>query len=374
MLKGVHLSLHIGPAVPVPAPYEVIEALTSVDVTVNAGERSGFQLQFELSNRSPLQAAFVLGGGSPVPILRVIITATVNSSPTVLIDGVVTQQEVAPGLDGKSTLSVTGEDLSYVMDLVQLNGIPYPAMPPVARAGLIIGKYAALGVIPKVVPSINSVPPNPIDEIPRHKGTDLAYINELASTAGYVFYHEPGPRPGISFGYWGPYIKFGPVQPALTINMDAHNNVESLSCKYASGQATLPIAMIQEPFTKTPIPIPVGSIGPLNPPLGAVPPIPSRVEVLNETSKMNFAQAAEFALGKASKSQNVVSASGSLDVIRYGQVLQPRKLVGVRGAGNAFDGLYYVEGVTHKIKRGEYKQDFRLSRNALVPNVSSVPA
>ena len=41
-------------------------------------------------------------------------------------------------------------------------------------------------------------------------------------------------------------------------------------------------------------------------------------------------------------------------------------LVGVRGAGMAFDGLYFVKEVTHNIRRGEYKQNFKLTRNALV--------
>jgi hypothetical protein len=46
--------------------------------------------------------------------------------------------------------------------------------------------------------------------------------------------------------------------------------------------------------------------------------------------------------------------------------------VGVRGAGPAFDGLYYVKSVTHRIKRGEYKQSFKLSRNGLVSTVPTV--
>ena len=46
-------------------------------------------------------------------------------------------------------------------------------------------------------------------------------------------------------------------------------------------------------------------------------------------------------------------------MLRYGRVLQARRLVGVRGAGMAFDGLYYVQSVTHTIKRGEYKQSSR---------------
>jgi hypothetical protein len=79
-------------------------------------------------------------------------------------------------------------------------------------------------------------------------------------------------------------------------------------------------------------------------------------------------------LAKAAQSAEAVTARGSLDVLRYGQVLEARKLVGLRGAGTAFDGLYYVNSVTHQIKRGEYKQDFELSRNGLVSTVGSIPS
>ena len=72
-------------------------------------------------------------------------------------------------------------------------------------------------------------------------------------------------------------------------------------------------------------------------------------------------------------SNNAITVSGKLDVSRYGRVLRSRMLVGVRGAGGAYDGFYYVDSVTHNIKRGEYKQDFRLSRDGLVSNTSRVP-
>ena len=48
-------------------------------------------------------------------------------------------------------------------------------------------------------------------------------------------------------------------------------------------------------------------------------------------------------------------------------------LVGVRGAGIAYDGLYYVNSVTHNLKRGEYKQSFQLSRDGLVSLTPKVP-
>jgi hypothetical protein len=77
-------------------------------------------------------------------------------------------------------------------------------------------------------------------------------------------------------------------------------------------------------------------------------------------------------LAQSAKNAEVVTCTGSLDVTRYGGVLKARQLVGVRGVGPAFDGLYYVKSVTHKIKRGDYKQDFILTRNGLVSTVPTV--
>jgi hypothetical protein len=69
-----------------------------------------------------------------------------------------------------------------------------------------------------------------------------------------------------------------------------------------------------------------------------------------------------------------VSGNGTLDVLRYGRVLRSRMLVGVRGAGLAYDGLYYVDSVTHNVKRGEYKQNFTLSRDGLISNTPRLVA
>ena len=65
--------------------------------------------------------------------------------------------------------------------------------------------------------------------------------------------------------------------------------------------------------------------------------------------------------------------SGSLDVVRYGRVLRARRLVGMRGAGLAFNGLWFVKSVTSRIQRGEFAQDFTLVRNAVVSNLPGVP-
>lgn len=373
MLKGVYLTLLVGPTVPVPAPKEVVDALTGVTVTVAAGTRSGFQLTFTLSNRSPLQTAFLLMAGQ-TPLLRVILMLTINGQPQVLMDGVLTRTEVTPGAKpGQSTLTVTGEDLSKAMDLIDFSGIPYPAMPPEARVALIIAKYAMFGMIPLVIPSIFTDVPIPVDRIPTHQGTDLKYVEQLASQVGHVFYVEPGPAPGTNTAYWGPEIKFGVPQPALNFDMDAYTNVETLSFNYKSTEYSLPIVFIQNQLTHVPIPIPIPPINPLQPPLGAIPPLPTSVTLLKDTAKLSPMQAISRGLKVAGEVQDAVSGTGTLDALRYGRLLQARKLVGVRGAGMAYDGLYYVKSVTTTLKRNEIKQSFTLTRNGLVSITPVVP-
>ena len=116
------------------------------------------------------------------------------------------------------------------------------------------------------------------------------------------------------------------------------------------------------------------SVTPLNPPLGLIPPIPKQFPIIEGTAKLSPIQAVLIGIAKASKKADGVTGTGSLDVLRYGRVLKSRGLVGVRGVGNAFDGLYYVKSVAHSLKRGSYKQNFTLARNGLISTLPRVPA
>jgi hypothetical protein len=365
----------VGPLVPVPVPQEVLDALTGVQVVTNAGDAaSGFELTFTLSTASPLHMIFLVAGGLSIPLVRVIIAVTINGTTDVLMDGVMTHHEVKPGTDaGHATLTVKGKDLTAVMDYIEFT-TPYPAMPGEARVALMVAKYVMFGIIPMIVPSVLLDVPIPLEKIPGQRGTDLNYIKWLAKRVGYVFYLEPGPMPGTSVAYWGPEIKVGLPQPALNVDMGAHTNVESLSVSYDTESKELPVIFIFNKETKAIIGIPVPDVTPLNPPLGLVPPIPKGIRPVPGTAKYSPVEALLIGLAKAAKSSDAVTANGSLDVTRYGRVLRARQLVGVRGVGLAFNGLYYVKRVTHTIKRGEYKQNFVLSRNGLISTLPKVPA
>jgi hypothetical protein len=379
MLKSVQLGLMIGPIIPLTPPRAVMDALAEVEVQVDDVGQSGFKLTFSIDKQSPLQILFLLTGGLPLLFMRVVIVATVNGVSNVLIDGVITKNSIAPGDKGSnSTLTIMGKDLTVVMDQSKPTGFPFPALPAEARVALLLLKYAYYGVIPVVIPSVLLFVPLPIDQIPSQQGTDLTYITYLAEQAGYVFYIDPGPVPGTSRAYWGPQVKVGQPQPALSADMDAYTNVESMHFSFNQEQNKLAVVYIYNSETGITIPIPMPPITPLNPPLGVIPPLPTNLlppdlsPFRADMAKMPIPQAIMMGLAYAAKNAEAVSCEGSLDVTRYGGVLSARGLVGVRGAGPAFDGLYYVKKVTHKIKRGEYKQDFTLTRNGLVSTVNTV--
>jgi hypothetical protein len=368
------LTLLVGQVLAVPAPKPLMDAFTDAEVTVSATGKSGFQLNFTLANSSPLQLLFLLAMGAPIPLIRVILVASLGGLPQVIMDGVVKHTEVVPdAMQGSSKLAITGEDLSAVMDLTDSSGTPYPGLTPDLRVLAILGKYATYGIVPNVFPVVTPDADTPATRTPSQKGTDLAYIQQLAKESGYVFFMQPGPLPGQSQAYWGPRIRIGVPQPALNVNMDSWTNVESLNFKYNPETAVAPIIYLQDPATGTVKQVAISGANPLNPPLGSVVPMPQKTEPLSYTAKYTPAQALMTGYAKAAETADIVTGDGAISVLRYGAIVQARQLIGVRGAGIAFDGLYYVDSTKHQIKLGEYKQSFTLKRNALVSNVPFVP-
>jgi hypothetical protein len=376
MIGSIKLSLLMG-SVPVPVPDFVIEALSSVKVELGSGNtQSGFELTFDVPLRSKLHGLFMGFGpqaAGGVPFMRVVMVATVNGRSESIIDGVATDIEAQPMDGGNAQLTIRGKDLTALMDILDMTATPFPAMPPSTRVLLILAKYTAFGVVPQVIPAVVDDPPLPTEQIPQQKGTDYQYIQSLAEDAGYVFYLEPGPIPGVSRAYWGPEIRLGLPQPALTTGMDALSNVEKLSFHFDREAKSIPIVYFHEPQSHLSIGLPIPDITPMNPPLGLVPPLPPKIEHLSDTGHLTPGLAMMKGLAYVAQHSDSVFGNGTLDVARYGRVLKSRSLVGVRGAGLPYDGLYYVKSVSHDIQRGAYKQSFQLARNGLFSTLPMVP-
>ena len=202
----------------------------------------------------------------------------------------------------------------------------------------------------------------------------MKYIKHLAAQVGYVFYMVPGPLPGQSQAYWGPQMRFGMPQTALNVNLDTWTNVESLNVPLRAENSVLPIVFIKDSYSGQSMPMTIPPITPFNPPLGLAVPPPRKTEKIPETAKLNPAQAIMRGYARSIETADVVTGDGTLDVMRYGQPLRARSLVGVRGAGLPWDGMHFVDSVTHNIKSGEYKQSFVLKRNALIADTPVVPS
>lgn len=380
MASQLTLSLMMGPGVD-PVPRAVMEALTEVSVQAGAGgpTPSGFELKFATSTNSQITTQ-MLPSGDFDPPARVVITATLLGVTTVLMDGVITQQDVAPSDEsGQSVLSIKGEDLTRMMDLVDTGAmIAYPSMPAEARVALILGKYVPQYQInPLVIPSVLVDVPLPNDVVPQQSGTDLVYINTLAERVGYTFYLQPGPVPGMSTAYWGPKLQmaipFLATPPPLAIDWDGRSSVESLQFSFDGFQKTQFVVPIKIDDVSDPLSVSIPDVTPLSPPLGQKNPTPLKVTVLEGLSSYSPLEATVIALAKAADSAMVISGQGTLDVLRYGSILPARTVVQVQGAGVTYDGEYFVSTVTHTIKAGSYKQSFTLLRNRLIGGSAANP-
>jgi hypothetical protein len=360
-LFGMQLFLQIGPTLPLPAPFPVMEALRSVEVRTSSNGRDGFQLTFAISRETPIDAMLVASGIFEPPA-RVVVSLILGVMPEVLIDGIITdvQYSLSPE-PGESTLHVTGEDLTLMMDLEEKNRT-FELRPDFAIVTEILAPYLArYQIMPTITPTTDV--PLPTERMPSQQGTDLAHIRHLASRNGFVFFVEPM-LPGVSRAYWGPDAPTN-VQPAINVGMDSHRPTEgALQGRFDALSASTPVVTITEPNTGVEIPIPV-------PPLLAIPPTVRPVTALRQTLPRNTAglnpvQAALEGVAATARGSDPVRVTGDVDGVRYGAVLRTRQLVGVRGMGLTWDGLYAVEQVTHRIQRGEYKQSFTLKRSGFI--------
>ncbi|HKP03815.1 MAG TPA: hypothetical protein VJU77_10715 [Chthoniobacterales bacterium] len=353
---GIRLVLLIGKTVPLPASAEVTKALINLEVTNDAKGGDGFQMTFSLAKG--IVEYSLLKGGKFSPGTRVVIAVLLGVRPEVLIDGIITHHQVKPSNEpGMSTLTVTGSDLSVMLDLKEKNE-RYPNQPDFVIFSRLIGAYGKYGLVPQPTPTKDV--PIMVKLIPRQCDTDLKFIQKMAKRNGFVFYIEPVTI-GVNKAYFGPEKRLGLPQPALSMNMGPSTNIDSLRF---SQDGLAPVATkgsFLEPITKRRIPIPALPSLKL-PPLARSATRAMRTSLLRDTSNKSAGKAATTAAAAVTNAPDAVTAEGEVESVRYGHVLRARKLVGVRGAGLSLDGFYYVQRVTHNIARGQYTQSFALSR------------
>jgi len=396
MLLGVHLTLLVGKTLAIPAPLAITEGLMEVQVTQNEVGRSGFSLTFQVGRASPLDLLDYGLMTNPLlrPFNRVVVVVRFNLTPTVLLDGVITQMQLTPSEEpGGSTLTVTGEDVSVLMDLEE-NTESYGNMNALVRLGKILARYPSLGLLPDLDPALKQA--LLIDQsvstvsIPKKNGTDYAYLSHLAERYGYVFFVRPSLLPNTNVAYLGPpgqadsmAALFPP--PALSVNMGPQTNVDSINFAYSGIVFEQVQTTRSEPLANVKVPVmslPIST----DPPQAAMPPAVYQLGTYRKVradqpltggddrrrGRVRDGLMVPMALSDAqgrtnASSQLVVTATGEVDGLRYGAVVNARSSVDLRGAGVTFDGRYYVQSVTHSIRKGQYKQQVTLQRSGVFP-------
>ena len=369
--RGLQLLLLAGRTVPRPVSYDVMSAFVSAEVSDSTAQANVFTLTFTLG-RSPLFDYPLLRDAVFAPLNRVIIAVVFNALTEVLIDGVVTEQQVASGSrPGEARLVVTGEDLSRMLDRRERSRT-FRNQSDADIVNQLLGdpEYATLGLQPQVTPT--RIRPNETQRVPSQQGTDLATITALATRNEFVFYVEPTPVIGQSVAYWGPPPRrSGTAQPALTVDMGAETNVESsINFQFnALGPVEHEVGR-QEPDSRERLRTP--PLFAARTPLARTPAAALRQTIDRQAAKLDSDRAGQVAATTAGRAADAITATGEVDAGRYGRALRARRLVGVRGVGDTFGGLYYVSDVRHHISVGNYRMSFTLAREGVGSTVALV--
>ena len=351
--------------------------LISVTVTEADDQQSVFTLVLDAGrSRHDLLDVPGLTSTSLRPSSRLVLELGFGARPVVLVSGVVTRVELAPGDGpGRSSLQVSGEDLSYLLDRVATR-TPHPQSSDRQMAEQILAPWATEGVIGDVHEPVTSVQPSEQERVPSLEGSDLAKLRTLAGRNKFVTYMTPGPGRANSTLYWGSPIREGRPQPPLSVDLGPESTLTGV--RFVT-DAFAPVTIEGTVFDR-------GSCSPRRitadhsslPALSARPlqtAFPEGIRRRFPADPVSDATAAaERAGSEVDRAGDAVTAHGSVDGARYGDVLRPRGLVSVRGAGDSHDGTWYVQRVVHSLARGHYRQDVDLSRAGHGSTVPRVPS
>lgn len=375
-LLGVHMALSAGPTVPLPVPPDVTQRVKSVQVTESDSRPTVFSIVLDAGRSGPTAAL-----DSPVlttsPLranARVVVELTMGVLPKVLVDGIVTETTLVPGGEQRAELTLTGRDLSVLLDRTEVSD-EHVALEDSLQVLAIAARYAQHGILPTVIPPPTMDPPLPMERTPTQQATDWRHISDLAQWHGFVCCMIPGPVRGMSSLYWGPAVRAGLPQPAISVDLGPATNVQGQVSFMTDVQRPENVeGQVQD--ARTGQTMPVRTVAPTRPPLSALPVWVEHQASLRSRqfrgTGISAAAAFARAQGVLDASVDAVTASGTLDGGAYGSVLRPRTLVGMRGAGWSADGLWYVQQVVHHITRGAYTASFTLQREgsgALTPVV-----
>ncbi len=211
------------------------------------------------------------------------------------------------------------------------------------------------------------------------RATDLQFVRMLARRNGLEFAFETDADSGDVTAFCKAPQLDGTPQPDLAIQFGTDSNLVSFGVK-VDARRPLNVKVTQTAVhAKTPNSAQIADVAldligsddlvslignradALAPPLDTTALLLLLGPPTSDATELNtIAQAARDEAGW------FMTANGEINCDAYGVVLQPRRTVLVKGAGELYSGKYYVTHVQHKVTSdGRYRQMFDAKRNAL---------
>lgn len=196
--------------------------------------------------------------------------------------------------------------------------------------------------------------------------TDMQFLKRLALRNGYECYVQG------SNAYFGPPSIDDEPQPLLAVHFGNETNIHNFSVG-VDAMAPVNVGMFQiDRMNKETAEVNIEnsaqtSLGATNSSsiLGAGMQAGQLYIGCNGAS--GAAEMTALCQGLYDRAEWFITAQGEVTANNYAHVLMPRKPVTVKGIGETYSGIYYVNHVTHVFTCDGYKQMVRMKRNALLP-------
>ena len=346
---------------PMPPPF--FQALREIEIETAIGKASMFRMHFDLS-RTFLGDFDALAFDIFRPLLPVRISVAAGLPiPQTIINGFIKDAQLKVGdAPGTSRLEVVGMDALGTIMTNNQQPFPWPNLADTSIAATIFGKYA-------MIPFVDPMPPTRtiLDTTTTQRKYDAAFLIEMARVNSLELYIQPDPVVGTDIGHLHRPLTLLPPQGVLSIDFGRQSNLTHFSASNDMLRPTSVVGANVDQTTRAPIPavsatsteLPMG----LEPSLFRVLPPPIARQLGGCIANPTEGQLR--ALAQATATSRTISAQGEVDGVKFERPLRTGLPVMVRGAGRQNNGPYYVQSVTHKISRDDYRQNFTAWRNAV---------
>lgn len=292
----------------------------------------------------------------------VTITAGFDDNNELLLSGYITH--VKPDFNAnpeQATLEIWGMDASVMMDRVEI----LKDWPSKKDSDIATEIFQSYSLIPNVSDT-EFVHDEAVSTIIQ-RDTDMQFLKRLALRNGYECYLQG------EVAYFGPSVIDEEPQPLLAVHFGNETNIHNFSVS-VDAMSPVNVAMFQiDRSSKETVDINVvdpeqKTLGDINS-TGILKAGMANAQVyIGHNGAAGESEIQALCRGLYDRAEWFVSAQGEVTATNYSHVLVPRKPVTVKGIGESYSGIYYVNHVTHIFSSNGYSQQVKMKRNALMPS------